>query len=232
MNMVYVPYCTGDLHSGTTLANLTQSDGGSIPTYFYGALDMDIFLARLVPTFPSMTRLWIVGTSAGGFGTYLNFNRVTTAFGVGADIIDDSGPPLVENGSPTSDNATLFNIWGTNAGLPTCTGCNSFRDVLDNDFTVQQSFSPPGQFGFLSFLDDIVISKDFGYDAGSQYPAVMESFSASLPDSGLAATFLVSNYPSHVVQSDPALAAFYMPWMTNMVNRDGGFVDETHDGGM
>jgi hypothetical protein len=233
MNMVYVPYCTGDLHSGTVLSNLTDSDGGTIPTYFYGALDMDAFLERLVPTFPSMTRIWVIGSSAGGFGTYLNFGRIATAFGVGVDLIDDSGPPIYENGSPTMDNAGLFGIWGTAAGLPTgCATCNSFRQVLDYDFTVQQSFSPLGRFGFLSFLEDTTISKDFGYDASTEYPPLMETFSASLPDSGLAATFLVSNYPSHVVESDPTLAQYYMPWMTNMINRDGGWADETHDGGM
>ena len=67
---------------------------------------------------------------------------------------------------------------------------------------------------------------------GHQSATSRLSRSASLPDSGLAATFLVSNYPSHVVESDPALAQVYMPWMTNMINRDGGWADETHDGGM
>jgi Pectinacetylesterase len=230
MNMVYVPYCTGDLHSGTVMANLAESDGGTIPTYFYGARDMDVFLTRLVPTFPAMTRIWVVGTSAGGFGTYLNFSRIANAFSVGVDLIDDSGPPIYDRASTTMTNAGLLDIWGTS--VPGCETCDSFRQVLDYDLTVQQQFTPPGQFGFLSFLEDTTISTDFGYDASSQYPALMETFSASLPDSGLAATFFVSNYPSHVVETDPALAPYYFPWMSNMVGRDGGWADETHDGGM
>lgn len=232
MNLVYIPYCTGDLHSGTTLASLAESDGGTVPTYFYGALDMDAFLARLVPTFPSMSRVWVVGSSAGGFGTYLNFGRVVSAFGIGVDLIDDSGPPLVQNGSPTMNNAALFGLWGTAAGLPAgCSTCNSFRQVLDYDLGVQQTFSPPGRFGFLSFLEDTTIGPDFGYDPMTEYPGVMQTFSASLPDSGVAATFLVGNNPAHVVESDSALAPYYFPWMSAMMDRDAGWTDETHDGG-
>jgi hypothetical protein len=232
MSLVYVPYCTGDMHSGTTVANLTASDGGTIRTYFYGARDMDVFLTRLVPTFPSIARVWILGTSAGGFGTYLNFPRIAAAFGVGTDIIDDSGPPLVAKGSTSDDNLGIFHIWGTVAGLPSgCSTCKSLRDVLDYDLGVQEGFSPPGEFAFLSFDQDTVISKDFGY-ALSEYPALMQTFSASLPDDGHVATLLVSNDPSHVVESDPSLTTVYLPWMRQMVTRSSAWADESYDGGM
>ena len=224
MNFVWVPYCTGDMHSGDTIANFPNPDGGS--TYFYGGRDMDIFLARLVPTFSGVTRIWLIGDSAGGFGTYLTFDRIERAFGVGIDIIDDSGPPLVSDGG--TDNAHLFGVWGS---LLPDAGFTSLRQVLDYDLGVQQSFSPPGEFGFLSFLEDKTIGPDFNYDPVTEYPGLMEAFSASLPDSGIAATFLVANYQSHVVQSDANLIADYLPWMAAMVARDGGWGDVLVDGG-
>jgi hypothetical protein len=228
MSMVYVPYCTGDLHSGYSLANLTLPDGGVQPTYFYGARDMQIFLERLVPTFAQATRVWLLGTSAGGFGTFLNFDRVASAFAVGVDIVDDSGPPLLVNGK--TDNSGLFSAWG--CPLPTgCMDCTSLSDVLEYDLRIQQGFSPPGELGFLSFDEDTVISRDFGYSL-AEYPAILQSFSMGLPASPAAATFLVSNYPSHVVESDPALAVQYLPWMSQMVNRDAAWADATYDGGL
>jgi hypothetical protein len=226
MNMVFIPYCTGDLHSGDTIANLRLADGGVMPTYFYGAHDLELFLQRLVPTFASTARVWLIGTSAGGFGTLFDFNLVANAFGVGVDIIDDSGPPLVGNGK--TDNAGMFAGWSS--VLPDA-GFTSLAQLLDYDLQVQTTFSPPGEFGFLSFEEDTTIAPDFGYDAGTQYPPLMLQFSASLSPAPTAATFLVYNYPSHVVESALWTAPIYFPWMTQMVTRDAGWADEVVDGG-
>jgi hypothetical protein len=226
MDFVFIPYCTGDLHSGNTVTNMTLADGGIMPTYFYGGRDMEIFLERLVPTFPSVTRVWLLGTSAGGFGTIFDFNLVATAFGIGVDIIDDSGPPLVANGR--TDNVGMFTGWAS--VLPDA-GFTTLAQLLDYDLQVQTTFSPPGQFGFLSFEEDSTIGPDFGYDAGTQYPGLMQQFSATLPPAPTAATFLVTDDLHHVVESDASLAPQYMSWMTQMVNRNAAWADEVADGG-
>jgi hypothetical protein len=221
---VYIPYCTGDLHSGDTVTNLELPDGGLQPTYFYGAYDLDIFLPRLVATFAPVSHVWLIGTSAGGFGTILEFDRVSQAFGGNVDIIDDSGPAIVTNGG--TSNAGLFRAW--NYSPPAgCTSCNSFSDVLRYDLQVQENWTVPGRFAFLSFTEDTVISADFGYGL-TEYPSVMMSFSASLPASPAAATFLVSNEQSHVVESDPRLAAQYLPWLTQMLTRDPAWSDQLY----
>jgi hypothetical protein len=213
MNMVYVPYCTGDLHSGTKLTAFTFSDGGSQPTYFYGATDLGFFLARLVPTFSGTTHVWAAGTSAGGFATYLDFDQLYQAFGVRVDILDDSGPPLVTSGG--TSNQGLFTAWDYQPPASCASPCNSFSDVLTYDLGVQQTWSPPGRFGFLTLAEDTVISADFGYTL-AQYPGLMDAFSASLPAAPAAATFIVTNLEGHVVESEPGLATDYFPWMTQM----------------
>jgi len=171
MNMAYVPYCTGDLHAGTSLMTLTLSDGGQKPTYFYGANDLDLFLQRLVPTFPQTAHVWVTGTSAGGYGTFLTFDQVQKAFGVRVDILDDSGPPLIVDGG--TGNPGLFAIWGFVAPSG-CSPCAKMRDVLNYDLGVQATWSPSGRYGFLTFTEDTVISKDFGYTL-AEYPALMTS---------------------------------------------------------
>src|SRR5207253_2454278 len=92
-NFVYVPYCTGDVHIGSATVDM-DVNGTKKTTYFWGAKNLDMYLARLVPTFPQTTRVILTGISAGGYGAYLNVDRVRSAFGVRVDVIDDSGPPF------------------------------------------------------------------------------------------------------------------------------------------
>jgi hypothetical protein len=229
MSFAYVPYCTGDLHAGTHVVSMNLPDGGVMPTHFEGALDLDLFLARLVPTFPSVTRVWLLGTSAGGYGTFLSFDRVTHAFGagVGVDIVDDSGPAISpKNARDGGIVPPAFSIWGIVP--PTgCAGCAGLSDILQFNLGVQAGFSPPGRYAFLSYLEDPVISSDYGYTL-SEYADEMASYSASLPASPAAATFLESNEQSHVVQAEPGNAPAYLPWLSAMVGRDAGWSDVSY----
>jgi hypothetical protein len=211
MNLVYVPYCTGDMHAGATEVDFTE-DGGTIPTYFWGANDMDLFLARVVPTFAGASHVWLYGTSAGGFGTMLDFDRVAHAFGVRVDILDDSGPPITAEGA--TNNAAIFSAWGY--APPTgCAGCNSLRDVYDFDRQEQ----PNSRYAFLSFAEDTTIAPDFGYTL-AEYPMVLDTFKTSIASDTNAATYIVTNEQSHVVESDLTLAPQYLPWITQMVTDD------------
>jgi hypothetical protein len=219
-NMVYVPYCTGDLHGGTVEAQLSYNNT-TIPTYFWGAKDIDIFLQRVVPTFTGTTRIISLGTSAGGFGTMLSYSQITSAFpGIRVDIIDDSGPAITAKGA--TDNAATFTNWGITPPAA-CTGCNSYRDVLDYDRQLQ----PNSQYAFLTFSQDTVISGDFGYTL-AEYPAVMTTYSQSFASDPNAATYIVTNVQSHVVESDLSLSPDYMPWLSAMVSGGSAWVDTSY----
>lgn len=229
MSFAYVPYCTGDLHAGTRVVSMDLPDGGVMPTHFEGAVDLDLFLARLASTFPSVTRVWLLGTSAGGYATFLSFDRVRRAFGagVGVDIVDDSGPAIPSKHE--RDGGIVppsFSLWGI-VPPADCAGCANLTDILQYDLGVQAGFSPPGQYAFLSYLEDPVISSDYGYTL-EEYADQMEAFSASLPASPAAATFLVSNEQSHVVEAEPGNAPAYLPWLSAMVGRDAGWDDASY----
>lgn len=219
LNMAYVPYCTGDMHAGTKEVDL-QVNGTPKPTYFWGARDLDLFLARIAPTFPEVTRIWLAGTSAGGFGTVLTFHRVAQAFpGARIDVIDDSGPAILpKNGK---ENGSLA-FWGFEAPSG-CSPCTSFSEVLAS----ARSLQPSSKYAFLSFTKDTVIAADFGYTL-DEYPDVMNAFSDGLKDDPNAATFLVSNKASHVVESAPSLAPQYLPWFRQMVNDDPAWASTTY----
>lgn len=89
-NFVYVPYCTGDVHSGANPEGNVASVG---PQKFVGYTNISHYLKRIVPTFSNATQVLLTGVSAGGFGATGNYVQVARAFGtVPVDLLDDSGP--------------------------------------------------------------------------------------------------------------------------------------------
>ena len=220
MSFVYVPYCTGDMHAGTREVDL-DVNGTAMPTYFWGGTNLDLFLARIAPTFPGVTHIWLIGTSAGGFGTMLSFDRVAAAFpGVRIDIVDDSGPAIVGKGA--TDNTFIFTTWGY-APPPSCSACTKLSDVLAADRAAQ----PASRYAFLSFAQDTVIAPDFGYTL-DEYPAVIDAFTATFASDPGAASFIVTNEQSHVVESDPTLAPQFLPWLGAMVSDSPSWASATY----
>jgi hypothetical protein len=218
MDMAYIPYCTGDLHGGAGTANLKTDDGGTVETYFYGGYDMDRFLERLVPTFPSLTRVYLVGTSAGGFGSFINFDRVARDFGLAVYILDDSGPPIPYAGTDGGAHNVSLGVWKYPLP-PSCPTCGSLRDLYDNARAQQ----PSSRYGLLTFNQDAVIAPDFGYTP-AQYPQVIASFATSIAGDPSAHIYEVDvTTPAHVVESMPQLAVDYLPWMTELVTDDAAW---------
>ncbi len=91
-SFVFVPYCTGDVHSGTRGDGAIDSVGAQ---QFVGYRNLDAILARVVPTFASAQQVLLVGSSAGGFGALLNADHVARWFApIPVTVLSDSGPPM------------------------------------------------------------------------------------------------------------------------------------------
>ena len=122
-NGVYVPYCTGDVHFGTVDNVTIPSDGllAALPNqHFVGHLNLQKFLARIVPTFPNLSQVVLTGASAGGFGAGLNYGMVQDSFGseIPVTVIDDSGPPFSAQYLPACLQKEWRSLWGFDAALP------------------------------------------------------------------------------------------------------------------
>jgi hypothetical protein len=117
-NMVYVPYCTGDVHFGTK-PNATVP-GVAAPQQFVGYLNMQKFVGRVVPTFKDkVDRVVITGASAGSFGAALNVSMVQDAFGsVLVDALLDSGAPFSDQYMPPCMQKRWREGWGFAGALP------------------------------------------------------------------------------------------------------------------
>ncbi len=93
-NMVYVPYCTGDLHGGSFPASPGLiSQGVEGLQQFVGHQNVERALALLDEGLDAPGKVLLTGSSAGGFGTLLNFGAVADTF-TDSDLflVDDSGP--------------------------------------------------------------------------------------------------------------------------------------------
>ncbi len=95
---VYVPYCTGDMHSGNTTHEYQYkyqlADAPKTTTvHFAGSTNIDAYLAYLVAHYPNAKKIWLFGASAGGYGATIHFDRVRRAFpNAEVDLLADSSP--------------------------------------------------------------------------------------------------------------------------------------------
>lgn len=95
---VFVPYCTGDLHAGDAERTYPYKVGYLEPVqsqklHFAGASNMDAYLRELKARFPGAKRIWLTGSSAGGYGATFNLPRVRDAFpDAEVHLLADSAP--------------------------------------------------------------------------------------------------------------------------------------------
>ena len=150
---VFVPYCTGDLHDGT---NVMAYPGG--PTIHHtGGTNTQAFVDALAAGFHDAPELWVLGSSAGGYGATLNFERFTKAWpNAKVELLEDSSPfiPILVN------YATLLTAWQLTLP-PLCgTACqSSFTSVFD----AVVAGHPTSRIALLTWDDDPVIKQYFAY---------------------------------------------------------------------
>lgn len=94
-NMIYVPYCTGDVYGGDRVAVYTDPTGQGAPLVWHhnGIRNVRAVVAWLKNRLPRPTQMLSTGCSAGGIGSLTNYAPLrrdmapTRGF-----LIDDSGP--------------------------------------------------------------------------------------------------------------------------------------------
>jgi hypothetical protein len=92
-SFVFVPYCTGDVHSGSNTARYTDPDTGRPYTIQHrGADNFRIVLAWMRQSFTAPEQIFVAGSSAGAYGAATHFARIRDAFPGGrAAMLGDAG---------------------------------------------------------------------------------------------------------------------------------------------
>jgi hypothetical protein len=189
-NVVFVPYCTGDLHAG----NNPGFDPGIGPQQFVGYTNMEKFLARIVPTFPKVKKVLHTGSSAGGYGALFTVDLVEMAFPGTVDItlIDDSGPSASTSFLPACVQHEKWTTWGFDKTFLKACGadCPNPDDYLiEYPKHVAKTYSTL-RYGLIESIADATIRSKWGYTASdcnmnvTQAPAPMDPtlFQAALLD--------------------------------------------------
>ncbi len=198
---VYVPYCTGDIFAGNNVAQY-----GSMSAMHVGFKNVTAYLQRLVPTFPSADRVYLAGSSAGGFGAVYNWWQAQKAFGaVRVDVIDDSGTFMPADITALGNGAgpTQAVSWNLAATLPPgCTGCSSGLDAL---YPYYAAAFPNQDLALLSYAQDSTLPSFDGITEAQFQTGLGEITSKDFdPNPGL--RYFEAAGPGHVLFFNPTLS--------------------------
>jgi hypothetical protein len=121
-NMVFVSYCTGDVHFGDKVATYTDPAGGP-PLVFHheGHKNSTKVIEFLKAKFSTVPKLMVTGCSAGGIGALDNYALIRRAL-TGAQcgyMLDDSGPAFHSNGPSMQLHTKIRSAWNLDPVLET-----------------------------------------------------------------------------------------------------------------
>jgi hypothetical protein len=118
-SMVYVPYCTGDIHSGTKRDATLVTSPQMAPQQFVGYSNIGLFYRSFGPDFLDSEKVLLTGSSAGGFGALLNYQR-TQAFFKKSQLITvtDSAVPFRDDFQDPCIQKIWRQLWGLDEIIP------------------------------------------------------------------------------------------------------------------
>ncbi|HEX6243765.1 MAG TPA: pectin acetylesterase-family hydrolase [Polyangiales bacterium] len=119
-NLVFLPYCTGDVHTGHKVANYEAPDGGEPLTYRHWGHDNTLAVVDWIKQrFSDVPQLLVTGYSAGGIGALQNYLHLREALpGVQCGyLLNDSGPAFHSDGPSKQVQAATRAAWGVDALL-------------------------------------------------------------------------------------------------------------------
>jgi hypothetical protein len=151
LNIVYVPYCTGDVHSGTQVMRYRYGDEDR-EVHHVGGVNIRRLLERLVPTFPDAERVWFSGASAGGFGATYNWWVAQDAFpDARVDVLNDGAAPI---DFVAGRFAQMMSAWEPDSP-PGCADCRLHLSELLPYYAAR--YPPPHRYALLTSTQDSVI---------------------------------------------------------------------------
>jgi hypothetical protein len=116
---VYIPYSTGDVHSGNRVVEYYNplNPHDSMVVYHVGFVNA-VTAMRWVASQGGFEKIVIGGSSAGGYGTVMNFYSAYDIFNEPIVAIDDAGPGLVSKVDPAFKLDRTLEVWGWGENLP------------------------------------------------------------------------------------------------------------------
>lgn len=131
-NMVFIPYCTGDVHTGSKVTEYVNPNGTETLTYMHVGHDNMLLVSEWIGwQFQNTDRMYAGGCSAGGVGSNVNYyflrEAVEPNFGY---LVNDSGPLFPNSVNSAPLHAAIKESWGLDAVIAD----TPIAASLDEDF--------------------------------------------------------------------------------------------------
>ncbi|MBP7133450.1 MAG: hypothetical protein KBA70_11910 [Aquabacterium sp.] len=183
-NIVYAPYCTGDVHTGNKVTAYTDADPAAPRVQYHrGSVNGYAMAQWLGKNFKQPAQLLVTGFSAGGAGATANYGWLRLALNPKKSaMLADSGPlfQVNRNDSPEVSPSVhlhnkIRNVWGLDGSdglvtkLLTMYPYAGTADNLGSLSTGLAKIFPQDRFNFSTFQRDGIYSA-FSYT--SFYPEV------------------------------------------------------------
>lgn len=173
-NVVYVPYCTGDVHAG-------NNPNGQVDRHprqrFVGRNNIDLVLDDLEAFVPRMRRFVLAGHSAGGYGTLMNWQHVQARVPLPVDAYSDcAGLP----DDTLALSAWTMDEWVAKWGLERPSGCGPECDEpgsLKHWLAAAAASMPANRLAIVGNRYDGIMRGFVGHDEDCQYGCQVDSLS-------------------------------------------------------
>ncbi len=215
-SVVYVPYCTGDLHLGSAVHDYGPGvSGENVVVHHNGFVNGTTALAKLVELFPDAGEIVVTGESAGAVPTPLYAGLVH-------DELPDARVTVIADGSgaypdlPTL-NAGIGVLWGTLASVPAWP---------ENADVTAENWSIPGLFTRAGAHDPSITfaRHDYAFDQVQAFFGNLAGFDASN------LVTLIDLNEAQIEASGVTLFSYISPGDAHTVFGRAGFYTETLNG--
>jgi hypothetical protein len=133
---------------------------------FVGYQNIGHDLDFIIPKSNDVSRVILAGSSAGGFGALINYDRTQKAFGdTPVLLLDDSGPPLEDSVLTPCLQKLFRDSWNLDAALPAdCAACKQADGGgLVNALPYLADHYPDRRLGLVTSTRDGTIRSFYGY---------------------------------------------------------------------
>jgi hypothetical protein len=158
--IVFVPYCTGDVHLGDRVTD----HGGTAGSWQHrGYANLRAAVARIADDLPRPSQVVVAGSSAGGFGALVAHDLLRERWDAGgpdpvtASVVDDSGPTFVGPAISEDLRSAWWEAWNLGSTLGThCPGC---RDDLSDIWRELRERHRDDRLALVSTTEDLTMRR-------------------------------------------------------------------------
>jgi hypothetical protein len=227
--VVFVPYCTGDVHAGDS-----QRTHRGESWNHHGYRNLQAAVARMALEVARPSQVVVAGSSAGGFGALLAHDLVRAEWpadaGVTGALVDDSGPTFIGSAIPDAIRNAWWDAWHLSSTLGAhCPTCETSRD-LSEIWPALRAAHGTDRLALVSTTQDLEMLGFFGaagtYSA-ADFEAALDALTAKLDgfgDPDLAVYRIGAPYQAHhALLFSSSLAAYetadrtrLLDWLSDM----------------